>query len=228
MLSYIIFAIIVIFILCFLVWAWEEEPAGGIIAVAFGIFAYWSGSHIAGVIIGIIGVACYIHAKDNQKSRNKRKVQNFHQNNLYELLRRCWNCNTCEFNWNIWIDQEDDVFYDDSDLKTKQIAINEFKSMGKAQVRWINTELEIMMDPNYRDYGILQIREKEASIVRNLNCMFNLFSESNFGLSSSRLYDEVTQYRADIYDYIIHGNKQLTQEKLSSMIKRGESICNMN
>ena len=227
MMDIIILAIILISILFFIGWAWEE-PGGGITAVVVGIIVYWSGSHIAGIVIGIIGIAGYIHAKDNQKSRNKREVQSFHQNDLYELLRHCWNYNTCEFNWNIWIDQEDDVFYDDSDLKTKQIAINEFKSMGKAQVRWINTELEIMMDPNYRDYGILQIREKESSIVRNLHCMFNLFSESSFGLSSSRLYDEVTQYRADIYDYIIHGNKQLTQEKLSSMIKRGEAICNMN
>ena len=225
--SYIIFAIILISILFFIGWAWEE-PAGGITAVVVGTIVYWSGSHIAGIVIGIIGIAGYIHAKDNQKSRNKREVQSFHQNDLYELLRRCWNYNTCEFNWDIWIDQEDDVFYDDSDLKTKQIAIDEFKSMGKAQVRWINTELEIMMDPNCRDYGILQIKEKEASIVRKLHCMFNHFNGGSLGLSSSRLYDEVTQYRADIYDYIIHGNKQLTQEKLSSMIKRGEAICNMN
>lgn len=227
MMDIIILAIILISILFFIGWAWEE-PGGGITAVVVGIIVYWSGFHIAGIVIGIIGIAGYIHAKDNQKSRNKREVQSFHQNDLYELLRRCWNYNTCEFNWNIWINQEDDVFYDDSDLKTKQIAIDEFKSMGKAQVRWINTELEIMMDPNCRDYGILQIKEKEASIVRKLHCMFNHFNEGSLGLSSSRLYDEVTQYRADIYDYIIHGNKQLTQEKLSSMIKRGEAICNMN
>lgn len=227
MMDIIILAIILISILFFIGWAWEE-PGGGITAVVVGIIVYWSGSHIAGIVIGIIGIAGYIHAKDNEKSRNKREVQSFHQNDLYELLRRCWNYNTCEFNWNIWIDQKDDVFYDDSDLKTKQIAIDEFKSMGKAQVRWINTELEIMMDPNCRDYGILQIKEKEASIVRKLHCMFNYFNGGSLGLSSSRLYDEVTQYRADIYDYIIHGNKQLTQEKLSSMIKRGEAICNMN
>ena len=227
MMDIIILAIILISILFFIGWAWEE-PGGGITAVVVGIIVYWSGSHIAGIVIGIIGIAGYIYAKDNQKSRNKREVQSFHQNDLYELLRRCWNYNTCEFNWNIWIDQKDDVFYDDSDLKTKQIAIDEFKSMGKAQVRWINTELEIMMDPNCRDYGILQIKEKEASIVRKLHCMFNYFNGGSLGLSSSRLYDEVTQYRADIYDYIIHGNKQLTQEKLSSMIKRGEAICNMN
>ena len=227
MMDIIILAIILISILFFIGWAWEE-PGGGITAVVVGIIVYWSGSHIAGIVIGIIGIAGYIHAKDNQKSRNKREVQSFHQNDLYELLRRCWNYNTCEFNWNIWIDQKDDVFYDDSDLKTKQIAIDEFKSMGKAQVRWINTELEIMMDPNCRGYGILQIKEKEASIVRKLHCMFNYFNGGSLGLSSSRLYDEVTQYRADIYDYIIHGNKQLTQEKLSSMIKRGEAICNMN
>lgn len=73
--SYIIFAIIVIFILCFLAWAWEE-PAGGIIAIAFGIICYWSGSHTAGGIIGIIGVACYIHAK-SENSPEKIKERRF-------------------------------------------------------------------------------------------------------------------------------------------------------
>ena len=69
MVEIIILAIILIVICGCLSVAWEE-PGGGIIAVVVGIIAYWSGSHIVGIIIGIIGVACYIHAKDNQKSRN--------------------------------------------------------------------------------------------------------------------------------------------------------------
>ena len=75
MFYYIIFAIILISIFFFIAWAWEE-PAGGIIAVVVGIIVYWSGSHIAGIIIGIIGVACYIHAK-SENSPEKIKERRF-------------------------------------------------------------------------------------------------------------------------------------------------------
>ena len=75
MFYYIIFAIIVISIIFFLAWAWEE-PAGGIIAVVVGIIVYWSGSHIAGIIIGIIGVACSIHAK-SENNPEKIKERRF-------------------------------------------------------------------------------------------------------------------------------------------------------
>lgn len=73
MMDIIILAIILISILFFIAWA-LEEPAGGIIAVVFGIIAYWSGSHIVGIIIGIIGVACYIHAKsENSPEKIKER-----------------------------------------------------------------------------------------------------------------------------------------------------------
>ena len=73
--SYIIFAIILISILFFIGWAWEE-PAGGITAVVVGIIVYWSGSHIAGIVIGIIGIAGYIHAK-SENSPEKIKERRF-------------------------------------------------------------------------------------------------------------------------------------------------------
>ena len=73
--SYIIFAIILILIFYFIAWAWEE-PAGGITAVVVGIIVYWLGSHIVGIIIGIIGVACYIHAK-SENSPEKIKERRF-------------------------------------------------------------------------------------------------------------------------------------------------------
>lgn len=75
----IILAIILISILFFIAWA-LEEPAGGIIAVVFGIIAYWSGSHTAGIIIGIIGVACYIHAKSENSTEKikERKIPPVH------------------------------------------------------------------------------------------------------------------------------------------------------
>lgn len=79
MMDIIILAIILISILFFIAWA-LEEPAGGIIAVVFGIIAYWSGSHTAGIIIGIIGVACYIHAKSENSTEKikERKIPPVH------------------------------------------------------------------------------------------------------------------------------------------------------
>lgn len=79
MMDIIILAIILISILFFIAWA-LEEPAGGIIAVVFGIIAYWSGSHTAGIIIGIIGVACYIHAKSKNSTEKikERKIPPVH------------------------------------------------------------------------------------------------------------------------------------------------------
>ena len=64
--SYIIFAIILFFILCFIgscLSVLLQEPEAGIIAVVVGIIVYWLGSHIVGIIIGIIGVACYSYVQ---------------------------------------------------------------------------------------------------------------------------------------------------------------------
>lgn len=79
MMDIIILAIILISILFFIGWAWEE-PGGGITAVVVGIIVYWSGSHTAGIIIGIIGVACYIHAKSENSTEKikERKIPPVH------------------------------------------------------------------------------------------------------------------------------------------------------
>ena len=79
MMDIIILAIILISILFFIGWAWEE-PGGGITAVVVGIIVYWSGSHTAGIIIGIIGIACYIHAKSENSTEKikERKIPPVH------------------------------------------------------------------------------------------------------------------------------------------------------
>lgn len=79
MMDIIILAIILISILFFIGWAWEE-PGGGITAVVVGIIVYWSGSHTAGIVIGIIGVACYIHAKSENSTEKikERKIPPVH------------------------------------------------------------------------------------------------------------------------------------------------------
>lgn len=141
--SYIILAIIVISIIFFLAWAWEVST-GGIIAVVFGIIVYWSGSHIAGIIIGIIGVACYIHAKEHEKECKDASEDIFLQNTLFDTIERCWNSDTCEFNWKIWFDTKDQIFYKSSNQQVKKSAQSEFEHIGRRQVALINCKRQII------------------------------------------------------------------------------------
>lgn len=97
-------------------------------------------------------------------------------------------------------------------------AASELENKGKVQIRWINSELKNMVYADYRNLSVMYIKEKEQSVVVNLVSMFEL--------TDDRLRGEVEQYRQDIYDYILYGRKQLNSEKLSDMIKRGDTICN--
>ena len=78
-----------------------------------------------------------------------------------------------------------------------------------------------MENPNAnRDWIVMTIKNYEESIVRNLNAMFDA--------SSEQLRREVRQYQTDLYDYIIYDRKQLSSEKLSYMIQRGDAIFRGN
>ena len=223
MFYYIIFAIIVISIIFFLTWAWEE-PAGGIIAVVVGIIVYWSGSHIAGIIIGIIGVACYIHAKEYKKECKDKAEDIFLQNTLYDTIERCWNSDTCEFNWKIWFDTKDQIFYKSSNQQVKKSAQSEFEHIGRRQVALINLYLTYMKDENNKNWAMNEIKKREHMVRELLDTMW----QKEFYSKNTKLYNDVLQYRTDVYDYIIYENKQLTPTKLSSMIKQGEAIYIVN
>lgn len=223
MFNYIIFAIIVISIIFFLAWVWEE-PAGGIIAVVVGIIVYWSGSHIAGIIIGIIGVACYIHAKEYKKECKDKAEDIFLQNTLYDTIERCWNSDTCEFNWKIWFDTKDQIFYKSSNQQVKKSAQSEFEHIGRRQVALINLYLTYMKDENNKNWAMNEIKKREHMVRELLDTMW----QKEFYSKNTKLYNEVLQYRTDVYDYIIYGNKQLTPTKLSNMIKQGEAIYIVN
>lgn len=221
--SYIILAIILILIFSFLVWAWEE-PAVGITAVVFGIIAYWSGSHTAGIIIGIIGVACYIHAKEYEKECKDASEDIFLQNTLFDTIERYCNSDTCEFNWKIWFDTKDQIFYKSSNQQVKKSAQSEFEHIGRRQVALINLYLTYMKDENNKNWAMNEIKKREHMIRELLDTMW----QKEFYSKNTKLYNEVLQYRTDVYDYIIYENKQLTPTKLSSMIKQGEAIYIVN
>ena len=217
---YILFGILILFIIGYLGWAFEE-PAGGVITIIIGVIFYISGSHIAGIITGIVGVCAYFSAKDSKEKTNKISTENFYFNELYKLLDRCFNSSTLEFNWHLWFDEDWPLYAGGNETLEKKLrmrAASELANKGKVQIRWINSELKNMVYADYRNLSVMHIKEKERSIVVNLVSMFEL--------TDDRLRSEVEQYRQDIYDYILYGRKQLNSEKLSDMIKRGDTICN--
>lgn len=221
LISYIGFAIVVILLIAFLAWAFEE-PAGGVIMIVVGIIYFMTGwSHTFGIIAGIGGICAYVHAKNKKKKDEVASKNEFCRRELYKLLDSCWNPDTREFNWKMW-KEGDWVFAYGEEKKTEleNITRSELASMGKSQIRWINNELRNMVNATYRDRGAMYIKEKESTIVSKLLWMFDYYD------LDSELCNEVKEYQQDIYSYIIYENKQLNSEKLSSMIERGDSICN--
>lgn len=225
--TYIAFGIIVLILLFFLAWAWEE-PAGGIIAIIAGVIFYLSGSHTVGIVAGIGGIVCYIHAKEAKKEAKKEAhktaSRSYFSLELEKLLERCWNTDMREFNWNLWL-SEDWVLVAGGDenleKELRERAGSELQSYGECQIDRINILLKGMENPNAnRDRIVMTIKNYEESIVRSLNWMFNA--------SSEQLRREVRQYQTDLYDYIIYDRKQLSSEKLSDMIQRGDAIFHRN
>ncbi|RGG27500.1 hypothetical protein DWY19_12095 [Coprobacillus sp. AF24-1LB] len=137
------------------------------------------------------------------------------------MLNRCFSSRTLEFNWHLWHEEDWSLYAGGNETLEKKLrmrAASELENKGKVQIRWINSELKNMVNADYRNLSVMHIKEKEQSIVVNLVSMFEL--------TDDRLRSEVEQYRQDIYDYILYGRKQLNSEKLSDMIKRGDTICN--
>lgn len=221
--TYIAFGIIVVLLLGFLAWAWGE-PAGGIIAIIAGVIFFLSGSRTVGIIAGIVGVVCYSHAKDSKEKAKIAASKNYFSIELQKLLEKCWNTDTCEFNWKLWHD-EDWVLYaggnENFEKELRKRAGSELESYGRVQIGRINALLNSMQSPNIdRDRVIMTIKGYEKSIVRDLNSMFDASSEP--------LRREVQQYQTDIYDYIIYGRKSKNPVKLSYMIQRGDAIFRGN
>lgn len=139
---------------------------------------------------------------------------------MYSLVEQCWNSKTCDFNWSLWIDKKDEIFYDDSDFGLKKTAQAELQSLGKAQINLLNMYLDLMTTEYRKDWAMKEIKSRER-IVLNLE---DIFSEPFHGSAINSLLREVHQYRQDLYDYVLYKRKPLNQAKLSSMIKRGQAI----
>lgn len=121
-----------------------EETKGIILSIA-GAILFLLGIHIVGIILVIAGIIVYNYAKDSDKKANIEKLKKYHQQKMYSLVEQCWNSKTCDFNWSLWIDKKDEIFYDDSDFGLKKTAQAELQSLGKTQIKLLNMYLDLML-----------------------------------------------------------------------------------
>ena len=201
-----------------LLYVFVEETKGIILSIA-GAILFLLGIHIVGIILVIAGIIVYNYAKDSDKKANIEKLKKYHQQKMYSLVEQCWNSKTCDFNWSLWIDKKDEIFYDDLDLELKKTAQAELQSLGKAQINMLNMYLDLMTTEHRKDFAMKEIKSKER-IVLNLESIFN----EPLNSATNSLLREVHQYRQDLYDYVLYNRKPLNQAKLYSMIKRGQAI----
>ena len=193
--SYIIFAIILILIFYFIAWAWEE-PAGGITAVVVGIIVYWLGSHIVGIIIGIIGIACYIHVK-SENSPEKIKERRFPPVHLTLSSTGSYSSilNNCEqIVWSIakrcpWL--EFHVYV----MEHKINSINCSVSFSIGDVSFKNYNITFGNEFEINQWGTARFETEQATgfttaqdVMRELNLQFNWHDVSTH-ITESKIYD---------------------------------------
>ena len=193
--SYIIFAIILILIFYFIAWAWEE-PAGGITAVVVGIIVYWLGSHIVGIIIGIIGIACYIHVK-SENSTEKIKERRFPPVHLTLSSTGSYSSilNNCEqIVWSIakrcpWL--EFHVYV----MVHKINSINCSVSFSIGDVSFKNYNITFGNEFEINQWGTARFETEQATgfttaqdVMRELNLQFNWHDVSTH-ITESKIYD---------------------------------------
>ncbi len=196
----------------------ETEVVGIIISI-IGILGFLSGGHLYGVIVVIVGICLHNHAKETNEKAEKERSKKYFQQEMYKLVEQCWNSQTYDFNWKLWFDNKDAIFYGDSSLELKKTAQAELQSLGKTQINILNMYLDLMTTEYRKDWAMKEIKSREH-IVLNLE---DIFSQPFSGAQNS-LLREVHQYRQDLYDYVLYKRNPLNQAKLSSMIKRGQAI----
>lgn len=195
MMDIIILAIILISILFFIGWAWEE-PGGGITAVVVGIIVYWSGSHIAGIVIGIIGIACYIHVK-SENSPEKIKERRFPPIHLTLSSTGSYSSilNNCEqIVWSIakrcpWL--EFHVYV----MVHKINSINCSVSFSIGDVSFKNYNITFGNEFEINQWGTARFETEQATgfttaqdVMRELNLQFNWHDVSTH-ITESKIYD---------------------------------------
>ena len=144
-----------------------ETEAVGIIISIIGILIFLSGGHLYGVIGVIVGICLYNHAKETNEKAEKERSKKYFQQEMYKLVEQCWNSQTYDFNWKLWFDNKDAIFYGDSSLELKKTAQAELQSLEKAQINLLNMYLDLITTEYRKDWSMKEIKSRER-IVLNL------------------------------------------------------------
>ena len=83
----------------------ETETVGIIISI-IGILGFLSGGYLYGVIVVIVGIYLYNHAKKTNEKAEKERSKKYFQQEMYKLVEQCWNSQTYDFNWRLWFDNK--------------------------------------------------------------------------------------------------------------------------
>lgn len=108
-----------------------ETEAVGIIISIIGILIFLSGGYLYGVIVVIVGICLYNHAKETNEKAEKERSKKYFQQEMYKLVEQCWNSQTYDFNWKLWFDNKDAIFYGDSSLELKRQLRQSFRALEK-------------------------------------------------------------------------------------------------
>ena len=71
-----------------------ETEAVGIIISIIGILGFLSGGYLYGVIVVIVGICLYNHAKETNEKAEKERSKKYFQQEMYKLVEQCWNSQT--------------------------------------------------------------------------------------------------------------------------------------
>ena len=142
-----------------------ETEAVGIIISIIGILGFLSGGYLYGVIVVIVGIYLYNHAKKTNEKAEKERSKKYFQQEMYKLVEQCWNSQTYDFNWRLWFDNKDAIFYGDSSLELKKTAQAEPLSLGKAQINLLNMYLDLMTTEYRKDWAMKEIKSRERNVL---------------------------------------------------------------
>ena len=99
---------------------------------------------------------------------------------MYKLVEQCWNSQTYDFNWKLWFDNKDAIFYGDSSLERKKTAEAELQSLGKAVPRLFRRQRHIIIQTKQLYGKGWIIRQHSHWVVIDLQSLLYRLNSNSF------------------------------------------------
>ncbi len=163
---------------------------------------------------------------DNGGEEIKRYItdeeRRYYYTTLNEIMKMCWNKDTCVFSWDIWLDKRDEVICcgDESVLKTIDYDL---RSYGRLQIFRINACLENCFQCGsniIREDMVIKLKNMQNDIIFNLGGMY---AYENGVHNPDNCPEEVRIYRKSVYSLLI-GEIDWTRENIKKIVELGNYI----